>query len=167
MDIKKYLDVLSKKQQFSILKLVNKKLTRIPGCPGLQTHPDLHHYQELEPLIVKINKYTTENFKIIKCWANHTDGSYISWHTHNSDLSIVYYLKNKESIGTVFCINNKIISLKGLENSLIIFDSKIIHSVPSIYPGDIEKGKPKINRYSIAFELSVKNENHFRGHYIP
>ena len=146
--IKKHLNILNKKEQSSILKLVNKKLTKIPNCPGLQTYPDLHHCEELRPLIKNLKKYIPENFTIIKCWANHTDGGYINWHKHEVDLSVVYYLKNKESIGTIFNINNKVIHLKAPENSLIIFNSAL-HSVPSV-----KEGTAKINRYSIAFEIN-------------
>ena len=150
MDIKKHLNVLNKKEQSSILKLIDKHLTRIPNCPGLQTYPDLHHRDELKPLIERLKEYITGNFTVDKCWANHTDGGYINWHLHKSDLSVVYYLKNKESIGTIFRIKDKIIRLKGLQNSLIIFKSEL-HSVPAR-----KKGTPKMNRYSLAFELSLK-----------
>jgi hypothetical protein len=150
MDIKKYLNVLTKKEQSSILKLINKKLIQIPDCPGLQTHPNLHFCEELKPLFEKLKKYILENFTIDKCWANYTDGNYINWHVHKSDLSVVYYLKNKKSIGTVFRINGKIVSLKSPENSLIIFKNEI-HSVPPK-----KRGTLKMNRYSIALELSLK-----------
>ncbi len=132
MDIKKHLNVLNKKQRPSLLKFVNTKLTKIAGCPGLQTLPDLHHYKELKPLVIKLKKYITGNFGIIKCWANHTDGGYISWHRHTSDLSVVYYLQNKESIGTIFYINNKIVPFESPQNSLVIFKSRITlsNSIP-------------------------------------
>jgi len=150
MDIKKYLNVLNKKEQSAILKLVDKKLIKIPNCPGLQTYPDLHHCEELKPLIEKLKEYITGNFIIDKCWANHTDGEYVSWHQHKADISVVYYLKNKGSLGTIFRIKDKIVRLKGPQNSLIIFKGQI-HSVPPR-----KRGAPKINRYSIAFELSLK-----------
>ena len=63
---------------------------------------------------------------------------------------MVYYLKNKEAIGTIFRINDKIVSVEGPENSLIIFKSEL-HSVPLRI-----RGTPKMNRYSIALELSLK-----------
>ena len=150
MDIKEYLNVLNQKEQSSILKLVDKKLTKIPTCPGLQTYPDLHSYEELKPLLERLKEYITENFTVNKCWANHTDGGYIFWHVHKSDLSVVYYLKNKEALGTMFRINDKIIRPEGLQNSLIIFKNEL-HSAPSI-----KRGEPKIDRYSISFEISQK-----------
>jgi len=155
LDIKKHLNVLNKKEQSSILKLVDKKLTRIsegPGLfyPGLQTYADLHHSKELIPFIEKLKNYIPGKFTVTKCWANHTDGGYTNWHLHKSDLSIVYYLKNKEAIGTIFRINDKIVSVEGPENSLIIFKSEL-HSVPPR-----KRGTPKINRYSLALEVSLK-----------
>ena len=147
MNIKTHLNILNKKEQSSILKLVDKKLTKIPNCPGLQTYPDLHHCKELKPLIKNLKKYIPKNFTIIKCWANHTDGRYTNWHNHETDVSVVYYLKNKESLGTVFRINNEVVPLEGPENSLLLF-KKEFHSAPSI-----KEGETKINRYSISFEI--------------
>ena len=147
MNIKTHLNILNKKEQSSILKLVNKKLTKIPNCPGLQTYPDLHHCKELKPLIKNLKKYIPKNFTIIKCWANHTDGRYTNWHNHETDIAAVYYLKNKELLGTVFRIDNKVVHREGPENSLILFSNEI-HTVPSR-----KKGTPKINRYSISFEI--------------
>ena len=148
MDIKKYLNVLNKKEQSAILKLVDKKLTRIPNGPGLQTHPNIHLCKELKPLVAKLKEYIIRNFTIDRCWANHTDGTYINWHKHKADLSVVYYLKNKESLGTIFLVGDKIIRPKFPENSLIIFKHEI-HSVPPR-----KKGTSKINRYSVALDIS-------------
>ena len=53
---------------------MDKQLTKIPGFPGLQTYANLHHYEELKPLLKSLFKYITRNFIIKKCWANHTDG---------------------------------------------------------------------------------------------
>ena len=155
MDIEKHLNVLNKKEQSSILKLVDKKLTKIPAgpdvsYPGLQTYANLHHYKELKPFIKKLKNYIPGKFTVTKCWGNHTDGGYTNWHLHRSDLSIVYYLKNKEAIGTIFRINDKIVPIEGPENSLIIFKSEL-HSVPLR-----KRGTPKINRYSLALEVSLK-----------
>ena len=148
MDIKTYSNVLNKEEQSSILKLVNARLTTIPNCPGLQTYPELHYCEELQPLIKKLKKYIPGDFTIDKCWANHTDGGFINWHAHELDLSVVYYLKNKESLGTIFLVGDKIIRPKFPENSLVIFKHEI-HSVPPR-----KKGTSKINRYSVALDIS-------------
>ena len=153
MNIEKHLNVLNKKEQLSILKLVDKKLTKIfrgsgLSHPGLQTYSDLHHYEELQPLVKNLKKYIPGNFTIKKCWANHTDGGYVSWHKHPTDLSVVYYLKNKESIGTFFKIDGKEVPSESPENSLIIFKGDEVHSVPPRKKGTLE-----IDRYSIAFDI--------------
>ena len=150
MDIEKHLNVLTPKEQSSILELVDKKLTKIPTCPGLQTYPDLHSYEELKPLLESLKKYIPGNFTVDKCWANYTDGGYIFWHMHKADLTVVYYLKNKESLGTMFRVNNKIIRPECPQNSLIIFKNEF-HSAPPI-----KRGAPKIDRYAISFEISHK-----------
>ena len=150
MDIKKHLNVLNKKEQSAILKLVDKKLTRIPDCPGLQTYPNLHLCEELKPLIKKLQEYIARNFTIDKCWANHTNGGYTNWHRHKADLTVVYYLKNKESLGTIFIERDTIVRPRGPENSLIIFKHEI-HSVPPR-----KRGTSKINRYSVSLDISLK-----------
>ena len=155
MNIEKHLNVLNKKEQSSILKLVDKKLTRIPNCPGLQTYPDLHQCEELQPLVKNLKKYISGNFTIKKCWANHTDGGYVSWHQHPTDLSVVYYLKNKESIGTFFKIDGKEVPSESPENSLIIFKGDEVHSVPPR-----KKGALEIDRYSIAFDIDKERGAH-------
>ena len=146
--MKQHLNVLNPKEQSSILKLVDKKLTKIPNCPGLQTYPDLHSYEELKPLLESLKKYIPGNFTVDKCWGSHTDGGYVFWHRHKADLTVVYYLKNKESLGTLFRVNDKIIHPKWPQNSLIIFKNEL-HSAPPIKRG-------KIDRYSISFEISQK-----------
>ena len=148
MKIKKHFNVLNKKEQSSILKLVKKSLTKIPNCPGLQTYPGLHSRAELKPLIESLKKYIPGKFIINKCWANYTDGErVIHWHKHGSDLSVVYYLKNKKSLGTLFRVNDKMVSFKAPENSLIIFKDEL-HTVPNR-----KRGTAKINRYVVSFEI--------------
>ena len=56
MEISQHLHILSKKQQSALLKLIDKKLVRIPAdpgkyYPGLQTYPDLHRSKELKAWI--------------------------------------------------------------------------------------------------------------------
>jgi len=174
MSIKKHLNVLNKKQQSALLKLVKKKLIRMPNCPGLQTHPDLHHYEELNPLIEKLKEYILRDFIVTKCWGIRTDGEDILWHDHKrtrlteeekklindkfpevelefTDRAIVYYLKNKKSLGTMFRgKNGKVVRWKGPENSLLIFKHET-HSPP------LSKRRGlKTHRYSISLDISFK-----------
>ena len=155
MSIKKHLNVLNKKQQYALLKLVKKKITKLPNkdgmsFPSLQTVPDLHHYKELEPLVEKLKEYIKRNFNVVKCWSLYTEGEESGWHHHTTDLTVVYYLKNKESLGTVFFKKNKMDCQKGPENSLIIFKDEV-HRPPLI-----KKGTPKLNRYTVSLDISFK-----------
>ena len=155
MDISEHLNVLNKKQQSALLKLINQKISKLPdkggqSFPCLQTSPNLYNYKELQPLIKKLKEYISRNFVVTKCWGVYTEGDEITWHQHDADLSVVYYLRNKESVGTIFRINDKIVHRKGPQNSLIIFTNEF-HSVPPR-----KKGTLKINRYSVAFELSFE-----------
>ena len=156
MDIKERLNVLNKNQQSALLKLINKKVSKRPDRGGLsfpcfQTAANLHEYKEANPLIKKLKKYISKNFVVTKCWAVYTEGDEITWHQHDEDLSIVYYLRNKESLGTLFRgKDKKVISLKAPENSLIIFRGKEIHSPPPK-----KRGGLKMRRYTVALNLSL------------
>ena len=138
-------NILNTKEKNKLLKFVKTKVKSIEGCPGLQTDPNLHTYREMDYFLDKI-KNEIKNYHIVKCWANYTDGSYIVWHEHPSKYSLVYYLYNPENIGVMFQKeNDKIEYTKGLENSIVIFNSNKIHSVPN--------SPKKINRYTISLEL--------------
>ena len=144
--MKVYKNILLEKERLKILKFVKTTIQDLgPDFPGLQSLPNLHEYKELKKLIDKI-KNITKGYKIQKCWANCTNGDYICWHNHvHCDKSMVYYLKNKSNIGTMFKKEGlKIEVSKGLQNSALIFNSNIIHSVPCHLLED---------RYSIAFNL--------------
>ena len=174
MDIKKHLNVLNKKEQAAILKLVKKKLTRIPNRPGLQTYPNLHLCEELKPLIEKLKGYISRDFIITKCWGIRSDEEKVTWHDHKktglneyekklindkfpklelefTDRAIVYYLKNKESLGTMFRDKDgKVVRLKGPENSLLIFKHET-HSPPLS-----KRRGSKIHRYAVSLDISFK-----------
>ena len=174
MDIKKHLNVLNKKEQSAILKLVKKRLTRIAGSPGLQTYHNLHLYEELKPLIKKLKEYISRDFIITKCHGVRTDGEEGLWHHHKTtglnedekklihtkfpklelkfvDRVIVYYLKNKESLGTMFRDKDgKVVHTKGPENSLLIFKHE------SHRPPLSKRRGPQTQRYSISLDLSFK-----------
>jgi hypothetical protein len=138
-------NILSTKEKNKLLKFVKTKVKSIEGCPGLQTDPNLHTYREMDYFLDKI-KNEIKNYHIVKCWANYTDGSYIAWHEHPSKYALVYYLYSPENLGVMFQKENNIIEYtKGLENSIVMFNSNKIHSVPN--------SPKKINRYSIAVDL--------------
>ena len=144
--MKVYKNILSQKEKLKLLKFAKKVVKDLgDNFPGLQSPSNLHQYKELNYFLDKINPYI-KNYTIIKCWANQSTGDYLCWHNHEAyDISIVYYLKNKSKIGTIFKKKgNEVMVLKCPENSMCIFDSKLIHSVPCHLPEE---------RYSIAIDL--------------
>jgi|TARA_R100000455_G_C6173159_1_gene53825 hypothetical protein len=147
--MKVYKNILLEKERLEILKFVKTKVKDLgPNFPGLQSSPNLHQHKELKILINKI-KNITKGYLIEKCWANFSNGDYICWHNHSyCDKSIVYYLKNKLNIGTMFKKEGHNVQVsKGLQNSLLIFDSNLTHSAPCHLSEE---------RYSIAFDLIKK-----------
>ena len=142
--MKLHKNILTKQEQKDLLKFVKSEVKVLgDSFPGLQTESNLHYNLKLQPLLKKIKKYY-KNYKIIKCWALNTTGDFICWHQHKVDLSMVYYLKNKSKIGTMFQKENKILVTKCEENSLFIFDGKEIHSPPCHLHEE---------RYVITFDL--------------
>lgn len=144
--MKVYKNILLEKERLKILKFVKTTVKNLgPDFPGLQSLPNLHKHKELKTLIDK-TKHITKGYQIQKCWANFSNGDYICWHNHvDCNKSMVYYLKNKSNIGTMFKKDGlKLEISKGLQNSALIFDSNLTHSVPChLFE----------NRYSIAFDL--------------
>ena len=147
--MKVHKDILSKKERLKLLKFVKTTVKNLgPNYPGLQSLADLHKHKELKTFLDKIEPII-KGYMIQKCWVNFSCGDYISWHNHpGCDKNIVYYLKNKSNIGTMFKKEGcKVEVKKGLENSLIIFDSNIIHAIPPHLPEE---------RYSIAIDIIKK-----------
>ena len=116
---------------------------------GMHTRPGLH----LNPKLGLLYDRIVEDFKALvgkepvieKSWALWTNGQYVNWHNHqNADFSIVYYIEQHPTIGRSTQFEDGSVAISP-QNSLLIFDSKISHSVPS--------STIKINRYSIATDV--------------
>ena len=90
--------------------------------------------------------------KLTESWANisREDNRY-GFHTHKRDITAVYYLKNNyTNYGTQ--IDDKVI-IPGLENSVLIFDGKINHSIINM-PFELAV-HPHNNRYSVVFDYDT------------
>jgi len=150
--MKYYENILLQKEKLQLLKFI-KTVVKDLGeyFPGLQSLPNLHEYKELKIFLNKIKPYIT-GYKIVKCWANYSNGDFLNWHDHpDSDISMVYYLKNKSKIGTIFKLKGtKVMVTKCKENSISIFDSRLIHSVPCHLPEE---------RYILSLDLLRKEKN--------
>jgi hypothetical protein len=147
--MKLYKEILSKKEKTYLLKFVKTQLVDFGhNYPGLQTKPNLHLKNELNCFLKKIKKYH-KNYNVKTCWANYSQGNYLCWHTHKDcDITMVYYLKNKNNIGTIFRKQIHEVEVTNCpENSLLVFDAKLEHAAPFHLPED---------RYSIAITLSKK-----------
>ena len=146
-------DILLEEERRNILKFVKTKVKELgEKFPGLQSDPNLHTLKELKVFLKRIKKYL-KGYKIQKCWVNYSCGNYISFHQHK-EISMVYFLENKSNMGPMFLEKSKphlawdsifqVNMSQCPENSLLIFDRDVIHSVPCHLKED---------RYSIAIEL--------------
>ena len=129
------------------------------NVPPLQTKTDLYDhvkvYNRWVELQEKIKNIVQENIGMVKLtesWANisREDNRY-GFHTHKRDITAVYYLKNNyTNYGTQ--IDDKVI-IPGLENSVLIFDGKINHSIINM-PFELAV-HPYNNRYSVVFDYDT------------
>ena len=127
--------------------------------PPLQTKTDLYdqvkHYNRWIELQIKIKTIIEENIgkvQLTESWANISrEDNRFSFHTHKRDITAVYYLKNNyTNYGTQ--IDDKVI-IPGLENSVLIFDGKINHSIINM-PFELAV-HPHNNRYSVVFDYDT------------
>lgn len=152
-NIKIFYNIFTNSERNKILEQFKPLLCKIEGFAGLQTYANLHHVCKendfyIDPF-VKIKQRTKIKNPIFKSWVNYTDSKleYVSWHDHMSspfNMTCVYMLENPDKMGTWFLVNNKIHKLKCPTNSLILFPTNLIHSVP----GNIKKP-----RYTLAMEF--------------
>ena len=151
-------DILEKEEIQSILKDVNYELENnlCTEVPPYQTYADLfprysyqpYWYKLFEEVASVIGQIDMGDLALYKSWANLSkeDNRYV-FHTHNVDLTCVYYLQNKyPEYGTK--LENNII-IEGVENSIVAFAGSIPHSVANM-PKEIALNN---RRYSIVFNF--------------
>jgi hypothetical protein len=144
-----YKNILKEQERLKLLEFCKTQVKDLGDkFPGLQSPPNLHKNKELKTFLSKI-KLIIHGYQIKSCWVNKLTGEDLCWHQHpNVDLSLVYYLKNKSNIGTMFKKSEtKVIIKKCPQNSLLTFDSNLIHSSPLHLPEE---------RYSIAIDVIRK-----------
>lgn len=140
-DIKVYKNVLTDSERKVLVESSKKYLKKIsPDYPGLQSLNYLDRLFKFDGdksasfIIDKIiKKSKINNLKMKNCWVNYTDFSlrYTCWHVHeNIKKSLVYYLDSPENLGTIFRVGCKECQISGMENSMIVFNSNIEHTVP-------------------------------------
>jgi hypothetical protein len=168
-DIVKRKDIIK-----NIISDINSEIEKDPciSVPPYQTQPDLHkRYKEsshwnylIKSIGNSIDRYVREDvrcqnitgLKCEACWANVSKPeSNYSIHNHQTDLSVVYFIKNPSKIyGTLFKFDESEIILCSEENSLVIFDPKLQHCIVSP-PPQVSSLNP---RYSIVFDYSFSYE---------
>ena len=144
-----YKNILEEKERLKLLKFCKTEVKDLGDrFPGLQSPPNLHKKKELKIFLDSI-KLITNGYEITSCWVNKVTGEDLCWHQHpDVDLSIVYYLENKSNMGTMFKESDTKVTIKECpQNSLLTFDSKLVHSSPLHLPEE---------RYSIAIDVIRK-----------
>ena len=140
-NIKVYKNVLTESERKQLLKISKKYIKKIGVHPGLQSENIIEIYLRsrgeghlIDKIVQKAKLHKLKvNYRTF--WFNYSDPSmdYINWHSHgpNTRIGLVYYLENPENLGTMFKIGGKEYQIKGEENSLIVFDSRIEHTFPN------------------------------------
>ena len=148
-NIKVYKNVLTESERKQLLKISKKYIKKIEVRRGplVDVHPGLQSENTIEIYLrsrgeghlidkivqkAKLHKLKTNHRTF---WFNYSDPSmdYINWHSHgpNTQRGLVYYLDNPENLGTMFKIDGKEYQIKGEENSVIVFDTRIEHTFPN------------------------------------
>jgi hypothetical protein len=158
-------------QSENILSDLEKKILKIdidneikdnyaPDVPLYQTYNNMHKRYNWNFLFKKVNHIlnimSLNNIHMEYCWANiSTPESDYQVHTHPTDITVVYYLKNFSShYGTYIKVDDSEVIVCCPENSILIFEPKIEHSIVSP-PKEISE---KYSRYSIVMDYSI-NKN--------
>ena len=97
-------------------------------------------------------RHYTKEFTLQESWANKAvENSAFGFHTHDRDITCVYYVKNNyPEFGTN--IDEQVI-IPGVEDSLLIFDGKIRHQLCNM-PFELAV-HPHNHRYSIVFDFNI------------
>jgi len=150
-------NILNKKEILKIKKdcdtELKKNLCRLKGVPLYQTYSNLIprniKKKHWEILYKKICNYINRKVNLNKSWVNKSlSNNKFKFHSHSSDLTCVYILKNKyPEYGTK--LNNDIV-VEAVENSLLIFEGKIPHSIANM-PKILGDKNP---RYSIVMDFN-------------
>ena len=126
--------------------------------PKYQSYNDMHiKYKDDEcfkTFITKVEdeakKHIANKLQLSSCWFNvikdDSDCLGLSgFHTHNTDVTCVYFLQNCWGNGTLFQFNNSILQLQVKDNSLVIFNPSLSHG--------ISEWKDK-DRYSVVVDFN-------------
>jgi hypothetical protein len=158
-------NVLSDEDIVSILKDVLYELQNDPciNDSPLQTYTTLFkkygHTKHWKNFAIKVHILTEKyygkkiDFLKLKAWANlSNETNDYGFHRHDCDCTAVFYLhSNLPEYGTD--IDNEFV-IKATQNSMVIFDGKISHSVTNM-PLELAK---KHNRITIAVDMNISSK---------
>jgi hypothetical protein len=148
--------ILDEKQIQNVKKIMDDeiKTALCTTVPLYQSYNNMHFKYKDNELISSLfnrmlkeaEKSINESLKIFGSWFNICkEDSIFDYHSHkNTILTCVYFLENCEGNGTIFNIYNSYLQLLCKDNSMIIFDPTISHTIPPW------RGK---NRYTIAMDF--------------
>tara|TARA_R100000664_G_C2754264_1_gene141825 strand:- start:1069 stop:1587 length:519 start_codon:yes stop_codon:yes gene_type:complete len=139
------------------------KINLCKNVPLYQTHSNLVprniskiHWKKLYDKVFLCIKMTqcwesNKKIKLVESWVNKSlSNNNFKFHNHPNDLTCVYILKNKyPEYGTK--LSNDII-IEAKENSLLIFNGKITHSITNM-PKILANKNP---RYSIVMDFNYE-----------
>ena len=104
-------------------------------CPDITTHKKFK--KQIEKLALQTAQKIKSNLKIKNSWIAFSTGkNEVDFHNHDSDYSLVYYMKtNKQNSGTQF----KEGFIKVNQNDALVFNSMLYHKVPKYFPHEDRK----------------------------
>lgn len=148
-----YLNVLEPHESKELVDIAEQHLKALsPIHPGYQTHEfseilnNLNKGYLIEKLIKQAN---LRDYQLLKSWVNYSDANikFTNWHTHNPPIrkSLVCYIKNPEQRGTIFNVDGHVFQDEAPENSMIVFNSSVLHTVPE---------NITLPRYSLAIDFT-------------
>ena len=117
----------------------SKKLIRLKDniwfCPDITVHKNFK--KQIEKLALQTAQKIKSNLKIKNSWIAFSTGkNEVDFHNHDSDYSLVYYMKtNKQNSGTQF----KEGFIKVNQNDALVFNSMLYHKVPKYFPHEDRK----------------------------
>ena len=117
----------------------SKKLIRLKDniwfCPDITVHKNFK--KQIEKLALQTAQKVKSNLKIKNSWIAFSTGkNEVDFHNHDSDYSLVYYMKtNKQNSGTQF----KEGFIKVNQNDALVFNSMLYHKVPKYFPHEDRK----------------------------
>ena len=120
--------------------------------PPYQTYADLYSRYQQKDYWKKLYNSLSElapNLRLFQCWANLSkENNNFVFHTHDVELTCVYYLQNKyPEYGTR--LEDGVI-VEAIENSVVAFNGNILHSIINM-PIILAPTNP---RYSVVFNFN-------------